>query len=255
MKRIAKNKYTDEKVRFEVFDDYRGYVPCYFVYAKGKKSMGYPMSQENFYNKYVEIIETKEQFHKKRRKQLQRIIDMLSQSGLWNDILERTKKFITITDNDYDNILELNQNRNDVFDELIKNNIKYGDENRDEFIQKFYKNLFGDYINKYPFLFETKHYSLFLEQYECGIPKIKTMNFGSKYINDLERQKIKNAMYSKTPYGTFAYTNYDVSFSYKPKSDNDNIERAWYSEEYKGCGNGHYYLALDNEHALYCEDD
>lgn len=31
--------------------------------------------------------------------------------------------------------------------------------------------------------------------------------------------------------------------------------RVWYSEEYKGCGNGHYYIAIDATHAMFREDD
>lgn len=31
--------------------------------------------------------------------------------------------------------------------------------------------------------------------------------------------------------------------------------KAWYSEEYKNTGNGHYYLALDANHAIFSEDD
>ena len=30
---------------------------------------------------------------------------------------------------------------------------------------------------------------------------------------------------------------------------------AWYSEEYKGCLNGHYYIALDEKHVWFYEDD
>lgn len=29
----------------------------------------------------------------------------------------------------------------------------------------------------------------------------------------------------------------------------------WYSTEYRGCGNGHYYLALDEKRAIFCETD
>lgn len=29
----------------------------------------------------------------------------------------------------------------------------------------------------------------------------------------------------------------------------------WYSTEYRGCGNGHYYLALDERHAIFSETD
>lgn len=35
----------------------------------------------------------------------------------------------------------------------------------------------------------------------------------------------------------------------------EKMPRAWYSEEYRGCGNGHYYLLFDATHAIYYEDD
>lgn len=31
--------------------------------------------------------------------------------------------------------------------------------------------------------------------------------------------------------------------------------KAFYSEEYKDCGNGHYYIAISESHAIFCEDD
>lgn len=39
------------------------------------------------------------------------------------------------------------------------------------------------------------------------------------------------------------------------KLGEDGIMRAWYSEEFKGCGNGHYYLAVNSTHAIFCEND
>lgn len=36
---------------------------------------------------------------------------------------------------------------------------------------------------------------------------------------------------------------------------NDDYPRGWYSEEYRGCGNGHYYLLFDATHAIFYEDD
>lgn len=45
-------------------------------------------------------------------------------------------------------------------------------------------------------------------------------------------------------------TNYDVTFSYNAEKN-----QAVYAEEYRGCGNGHYYIAIDGSTALFCEDD
>ncbi len=42
---------------------------------------------------------------------------------------------------------------------------------------------------------------------------------------------------------------YDISMSINPDG------RAFYSEEYRNCGNGHYFLLLDERHAIHVEDD
>ena len=38
-------------------------------------------------------------------------------------------------------------------------------------------------------------------------------------------------------------------------ANRDGEKLAWYSEEYRGCGNGHYYLMFDATHAIFYEDD
>ena len=43
---------------------------------------------------------------------------------------------------------------------------------------------------------------------------------------------------------------YDTSFEFNPEK-----KKAWYSKEYRNCGNGHYYIALNPTHAAYYEDD
>lgn len=80
-------------------------------------------------------------------------------------------------------------------------------------------------------------------------PKVKKMYFG-KYDNEHSLAKIAQAMENKTPLNIYERANYDVSFQYSPDQG-----RAWYSEEYKNAGNGHYYLALDATHAIFYEDD
>ena len=42
---------------------------------------------------------------------------------------------------------------------------------------------------------------------------------------------------------------YDISMSINPDG------RAFYSEEYRNCGNGHYFMLLDARHAIHVEDD
>jgi hypothetical protein len=81
------------------------------------------------------------------------------------------------------------------------------------------------------------------------IPKIKKMNFG-KYGNEEKLAELAQAMREKKELHLTGRTSYDVSLEYKPEAN-----KCWYSEEFRGCGNGHYYLALDATHAWHYEDD
>jgi len=80
--------------------------------------------------------------------------------------------------------------------------------------------------------------------------KVKKMRF-CKYGNEEVLQRIALAMQNKQQCFESGRTNYDIGFEYSPDKGN----KAWYSEEFKGCGNGHYYLALDATHALFYEND
>ena len=48
-------------------------------------------------------------------------------------------------------------------------------------------------------------------------------------------------------------SNYDVHVS--ANTGADGIYRGWLSLEYKDCGNGHYYLLIDSNRAVFAEDD
>lgn len=79
--------------------------------------------------------------------------------------------------------------------------------------------------------------------------KIKSMYFG-KYEHKQKSQALKQAMEAKVAITVYGRSSYDVHCEYNPE-----LNKAWYSEEYKNTGNGHYYLALDGVHALFYEDD
>lgn len=248
--KVVRNIYNFKKgdqVRYYKEEDGR-----YFVFAKGKKRWGYRLNKEVFDEYFIQVLESEEQKEKKWTNSFRRIVILLEKSGLWKDILERTKELLSVGYKEFKNILKLSNNQSSIYDELNNHNIKPGDENYEEFVKKFNKSIYGEYIEKYPFLFNQNN-SLNISEYEYGIPKIKTMYFG-KWATAEERKRIQDHYENKVKYSTRAYVNYDISFEYNPCCD-DGISRAWYSEEYKGCGNGHYYLALDNMHALFCEDD
>lgn len=76
----------------------------------------------------------------------------------------------------------------------------------------------------------------------------KSMYFGD--ANTERKASIAQALQEKRSTSVFERVNYDVRFEYDSEEG-----KAWYSEEYKDCGNGHYYIALNHSTALYYEDD
>ena len=80
---------------------------------------------------------------------------------------------------------------------------------------------------------------------------LKTINYHS-WEKDTIRDRFAKSIAEKTEYRHRWEKGYDNSIECGPRSDD---MCAWYSEEYRGCGNGHYYLALDARHALFVEND
>ena len=76
---------------------------------------------------------------------------------------------------------------------------------------------------------------------------VRTVNWGD---NDWIKQGYKNALNTKRDYSMRWTVQYDNSIEYKTEGN-----RAWYSEEFRGTGNGHYYLLLDEKHIAFREDD
>ena len=84
---------------------------------------------------------------------------------------------------------------------------------------------------------------------------IETSNFGKDYT-DIIRNNLREAIKENRSYnsGRYYFMGRDVSISYEP----DKTEKGyncWYQREYKNCGNGDYYLALDDKHVLFVERD
>ena len=74
----------------------------------------------------------------------------------------------------------------------------------------------------------------------------------SKYNRQRESAEIEKAIKDKKGYHrrwTNGYDN-DIEITF-----NDDYPRGWLSCEYRGCGNGHYYLLFDATHAIFYEDD
>lgn len=96
---------------------------------------------------------------------------------------------------------------------------------------------------------------------QCGVDCLRwTVQKGIKSINyDAWRRTnlmpmFANAIETKDNFSMRWRKGYDNSVECRFDAKED-VMRAWYSEEYKGCGNGHYYYAIDATHAIFGEDD
>lgn len=226
-------------------EKYRGFVEdkTIFVFGKGKSRRGFRAYSDEQILSQFDIVEVDK--NAKWHKRLDRAIKAMESSGLWPNILETMKNLTKMTYEDKKAIYEL------TWEESYRRTVN-GDLSVEEFNEAFIKH-FGAFMEKYPFVFAKDdegrwgyHTDYLWELSDC---RLRSMYFG-KHQNKLIKERIKKALDEKQRFVFNARTSYDTSFEYRPEDG-----KAWYSEEYKDCGNGHYYLALDHNTALFCEND
>ena len=168
---------------------------------------------------------------------------MLSDSGLWENILSYVKFMKELG---YD---KTNLAYEKYFDcrFLPGENLADRDERRKKDVREISDGFF--FIDK-----KSGEEACFLSDWVSSFWSergIKKMYFG-RQNNEWVLGRIKRALEDKEKYSSCRYYNgnYDASFGYNPE-----LKMAWYSEEFKGCGNGYYYFALNETHALFIEKD
>lgn len=205
------------------------------VMAKGSSRRGYYIDSPNF-NNVIEIKALKEKpISDKWTKSIIKAITLLEKSGLWEEQLSDLKIALSIGYNKIKLAYDLsngNYNKDYTENEKIRTQkIKEVDTRLiriSEGIESFKTSII--WYLAYPL-------------------RIKKMNFGIR--NSEYKSNIAYALLHKEKLIIpRIVVNYDISFEYNPEQN-----KAWYSEEYRNCGNGHYYLALNNEYALFYEDD
>mgnify|MGYP000885906376 CR=1 FL=1 len=202
-----------------------------FIYNRGSKKYGTRIKEGDFLRE-IERIEIKEKRGSEAERWLKswkKAEKMLEESGLWSDVLQNIKDGIEIG-----------------FEKIVKAyRIDFGDlpkteEGTYQEEQKRKEQLIGE--------IDERLKDLFIRWHMSRPAVIKKMNFG--YNNEAILEEIKQALKEKKEYSASGRNKYDISFNYSPE-----FNKAWYSEEYRNCGNGHYYLALNATHALFYEDD
>ena len=208
---------------------YRCYIESdgnIFVYAHNKKRFGWRFNEEQFLICYTPLIPNDENLQWKKR--LKRAVNLCRESGLWAELAvvwDNLYKYVTLDEKR--KIYDMSWDNREATVTYCKEHYPFmikTDRDGNEYLNT-------DYI------------------WELSRCELKSMYFG--YNNAEEKEQIRKAISERRQYTVPRIrTNYDVSFSYNPE-----ISRAFYSEEYKDCGNGHYYLALNHSTAVFCEDD
>ena len=80
---------------------------------------------------------------------------------------------------------------------------------------------------------------------------IKSVNY-EPYSKDRDITAVDDAIRNRKEYSHKWRKGYDNSVSI---GEHNGVLAGWYSEEYKDCGNGHYYLLIDARHAFFYEND
>lgn len=231
IRKVNVTMYDGSQITFRIFKSSNGNL-CYFVKNSRKWGNPLPLDQIIAINP-IKSIKSPEQ---KWRDGWGKVIARLKKSGLWEDLIPDIQLALSMG---YD---KLNQAYKEYWEADIKGRL--------DIFQAKYPELVK--IND-----EGKPYvnTSIIWSYHC-MPKVKKMRFvESGRYRDPNRNEgilktIQEKMDAKEKYRTWGRSSYDVSFEYNPENNH-----AWYSEEFRGCGNGHYYLALNSTHALFAEDD
>lgn len=199
---------------------------CYVIPRKRK--MGYPVTSRSDFSNWVSIedYETSISIDKRARLFYKHCVDaskMLKKSGLWSNIKNEIDYAIS-------GGLSLAM-------EIVKDS------------EDFYENIYMQRKAgcKYSWMDSYQIFESLLKN-NCW----KTINF-EKCDRITYTAYIKERLNKKEDYNTRWRKNYDNSIEIK--MGQDDIYRGFYSEEYKNCGNGHYYLLFDEKHAIFYEND
>ena len=151
---------------------------------------------------------------------------LLLKSGLWKNMSDELAYFLGLSE----------EKQMEVYNDIMEDSYK-----------KFYCEVKEG--GKYPWAHTTQMYESFARN-NCWAK----FRYHSKYHKERVIEKLKQVINGEIDQWSEKWTNgYDNSIEIR-KDSNGNL-RGWFSSEYVGCGNGHYYLLFDAEHGIFYEDD
>lgn len=200
---------------------------CVCIIGKGKRHYGHHLSSYSWDNlkewTNIKLVEHR-QSDKARlvKRRAQDAVKYLTQSGFWPDILKGIEYFLS---------------HEDIIEEFCK-------DMAEDSYEKFYKECRDG--GKYAWC---PCHQIFESFYRKNCWKsIAYDRWSRKRYNE----EVEKAIAEKQNYSRRWTHGYDNSLEIVFDKE---YPRAWYSEEYRGCGNGWYYLMFDATHAIFYEKD
>ena len=200
---------------------------CIAIMNKGKKSHGHELT--SWYDHYdtwkslCKVTKKQTDFFRLFNKRANDAVRMLNESGLWGDIKNSIEYYLSLSEDKQRELV------NDIHEDSY---------------EKFYKQTWSG--GKYSWVNCHQVFESFAAK-KCW----KSIAW-SKWSRATRSEEVANAIKNKTNYDKSWNNGYDNSLTITFDKDD---ARGWYSEEYVGCGNGHYYLLFDATHAIFYEDD
>ena len=195
--------------------------------GKGRKRYGHELSGYDHFDRWVSlkpIVHNKTDVYKRFMKRAKDGLKMLTESGLWTDIKESIEYFLAMPeDKQRELVNDIMTDCYELFYLQTHNGGKYDWVDCHQVFESFARKNCWKSIAWYRY--ERQRMSARVADY------IKN---GENYHHKWEN-------------------GYDNSVDVWVGDDGE--KRAAYSQEYRGCANGHYYLMFDATHAIYYEDD
>ena len=197
------------------------------ILGKGKKKWGHELSGYDHFDEWatLSLVEhEKVDYYKRFVKRATDGLKMLTESGLWSDIKQSIEHFFALTESEQRELV------NDIMTDSY---------------ELFYKEVYK----------ENGKYS-WVHGYQVFESFVRKTCWKSIAWCKWERERMSAEVADCIKNGREFSRRWENGYDNSVEIANRNGEKlAWYSEEYRGCGNGHYYLMFDATHAIFYEDD
>lgn len=197
------------------------------IMDKGRKKWGHELSCYDHYEDWatLRLVEHDEiDYYKRFVKRATDALKMLTESGLWSDIKQSIEHFFALTESEQKELV------NDIMTDSY---------------ELFYKEVYK----------ENGKYS-WVSGYQVFESFARKTCWKSIAWRKWERERMSAEVADCIKNGREFSRQWENGYDNSVEIANRNGEKlAWYSEEYRGCGNGHYYLMFDATHAIFYEND